>query len=111
MFVFFRSIWLKYLTLFSESSQFLNVVFTSFNRIDDYGTENAFIADKSAASASARFKALVLLLLTHCSLGLPLFVGLLMVVLFCCVVLSVLSSIAIILFGFTLPFFLIACDC
>ena len=45
----FRSIWLKYLPSFSESSQFLNVVFALLNRIDDYGTKNASIADKSAA--------------------------------------------------------------
>ena len=63
------------------------------------------------ASAAARSKALALLLFTHCSLGLPLFVRFLMVVLFCCVVLSVLSSIAILLFGFTLPSFLSVFDC
>ena len=63
------------------------------------------------ASAAARSKALVLLLLTYCSFVLPLFAGFLMVVHFCCVVLSVLSSIAILLFGFTFPIFVSACDC
>ena len=59
----------------TKNMHLFSIRIANYNRIDEYGTKNASIADKSAASAAARSKALVLLLLTHCSLGLPLFAG------------------------------------
>ena len=76
-----------------------------------------YIALKSLlALADYRTKAVVLLLLIRCSL-LPLLLGFCVCSMFCCAVICVLSSFAIILMGleradcFTLFVFLVYCDC